>query len=125
MDENDRFDSPDPRFPTSDVDPLEPKIVEATPVPEYGGYVGDTTPPLGAVTPGVYATNAPTEAIPVVERVVPPVFAPTTVSPAAYAPWPPQRPKATARRTQSIPIEKSNSARSTGACATWASVCKA
>ena len=87
MDENDRFDSPNPGFPTSDgVEPLEPKIVEATPVPEFGGPVGDATPPLGAVTPGVYATNAPTEAIPVVERVLPPVVAPTTVSPAAYAP---------------------------------------
>jgi hypothetical protein len=83
MDENDRFDSSTPKSATpDDVEPFEPKIVEATPVPEY---IGDATPPLGATTPDAYA-NAPTEAIPVVERVVPPVVAPTAVSPAAYAP---------------------------------------
>jgi hypothetical protein len=81
MDENDRSDSPQPATPDG-VEPFEPNIVEATPVPEY---IGDATPPLGAAAPGAYA-NAPTEAIPVVERVVPPVVAPTTVSPAAYAP---------------------------------------
>ncbi len=86
MDENDHLDSPTPESPTPDgVEPFEPRIVEATPVPEYGEHVTDVTPPLGAATPGVHA-NAPTEAIPVVERVVPPVVAPTTVSPAAYAP---------------------------------------
>ncbi len=80
MDENDPLASGTPE------EPFEPRIVEATPVPEYGGYVGDATPPIGVVTPDQLGT-APTEAIPVVAPgVAPTAVPPTTVSPAAYAP---------------------------------------
>ncbi len=79
MDQNDRFSSPTP----DGVDPLDPRIVEATSVPEY---VGDNTVLAsslpgapGAVTPDPYA-NAATEAIPVVQPAVQAV---------AYTPVPP------------------------------------